>query len=580
MKQDWSQALGFQRLQQLIKDKIHSPLGQKMVAKLRPLGKKEAILAEQELIFQCISYISKVQRVRFDALLEVTQILQTPQLLEFEQLQRVKNICSLSGEFKRSWATLEDLEKVDLHLLGSSIDSLHSLATLLTSFQQIFDENGKVKETASGKLSQICTRIRSLEVQINSLLEKSYLDTQQDFVTYREGRVLVLTKAARNLQGVVHGRSASRSSVYVEPQEVVPQNNLLRDLRDQKLQEINKILQQFSQQVFSQSSCLLQNQDILAKLDYYFGLAEFSQELGAKRVKVIPEARLKLRCAYHPLLKLDAEQRCVPFSVELGGSYTYLVVSGANAGGKSVFLKGVGLLSLMVNCGLLIPADAQSQVGVFDNYFVGIGDMQSLQSQLSSFSGYLATLKKALVQSGEKSLVLFDELGSYTDPEQGFALGAAALESLCANGSIGVISTHLNKLKLFAHHSPLCQNASMSFDAQTHNPTYHLQVGYPADSHALELAKNLRFDATILARAKQLLDDDALLLSTLLSDMGKEKNAWQQKNSRLKKELAQVESYKNLYAQKLEALQKNRKKIEKEQLAKAMRYFEGLAGEV
>ncbi len=576
MEKYWSVALGFTSLLRAIKTKIHSELGQSLLKNLSPLGSRKLILAEQNFICQSLVYISKISRVRFDILEDISKILEIPQVLDFKQLQKVKGVCSLSAELKARWDDLEDLEKEDLQDLGKSIANLSAMDDLLFSFQKIFDTNGNVKETASGKLSQICARIRSLDSQINSLLESRYLTSQQDFITCQGGRVLLLTSAARTLTGVVHGRSASRSSVYIEPAEVVSQNNLLRDLREQKLQEINKILKSFSQDVFARSVQLLQNQAILAKLDFYFGVAEFSRDLQAGRVDVVEQARLRFKKAYHPLLKLDAERECVPFSAELGGDYTYLVVSGANAGGKSVFLKSVGLLCLMVNCGLLIPAEPESQVGVIDKYFVGIGDMQSLDSSLSSFSGYLSQLKKALCSCDERSLVLFDELGSYTDPEQGFALGASALESLCTSGSIGVISTHLNKLKLFAHHNPHCQNASMSFDQNTHNPTFHLQVGYPSDSHALELATNLHFSPTILARAKQLLDDDALIFSTLLSDLGKEKTAWQEKNQKLKKELKEAENTKKDYAGKLDSLQNNEKKIKKEQLAKAKQYFENL----
>ncbi len=576
MRQNWSQALGFGRLKQLIKAKIHSSLGQNLLENLVPLGEKEKILAKQELICQCLDYILKIQRVRFDGLTDLGKILQKPDILDFEQLKKVQKNCVLSGDFCANWVNLDELEKEDLQLLGKKIEDLQPLQELRRRFDKIFDDNGKVRESASAKLGQICSRLRSLDLQINSLLEKRYLSSQQDFVAYQDGRVMLLTSAGRTLSGVVHGRSASRSSMYIEPQEVVAQNNQLCDLRDQKLREINKILKDFSVEVFSHSEALLRNQKILAKLDYYFGLAEFSKELGAGKVAVLQESKLDFRGAYHPLLKLDAERECVPFSAKLGDDYSYLVVSGANAGGKSVFLKGVGLLTLMANCGLLIPADPQSQVGIFDKYFVGIGDMQSLDSQLSSFSGYLANLKKALDFSGEKSLVIFDELGSYTDPDQGFALGAAALETLCANGSVGVISTHLNKLKLFAHHNNNCQNASMSFDAKMHNPTYHLQVGFPADSHALELAANLRFSAFILERAKQMLDADSLLFSQLLSDLGKEKNDWQKKNSELKNELAEAEICRKRFLQKLEALEKNEKKIKKEQLAKAKKYFENL----
>ena len=579
-ERDWEKALDFGKLKKLIETRIHSPLGKLHLLELTPLGESKLIVARQTFIFQICSYISRVSRARFDGLEDVTKLLERPQRLNFEQLQKINRICVLSSRLTAEWEGLEELEKEDFLLVGEEVNQLCKLQFITTKFNRIFDNHGNVKESASKKLTGICSHKRSLTSQINSYLEQTYVNSDQDYVAYQDGRILLLASASDRVDGIVHGRSSTKASVYVEPQEIVGQNNSLQDLRSQEMREINRILEEFSEEIFAVSFEILSNQKTLAKLDFYFGLGEFSLELGCNVIEVVEEPIVDFKNAYHPLLKMDLEQKCIPFCVEIGQKKcSYLVVSGANAGGKTIFLKSVGLLVLMVNCGLLIPADSESKVGVFSKFFVGIGDMQSLDNQLSSFSGYMLNLKKALRYSGAGSLVLFDELGSYTDPEQGFALGAASLELLCVNGSVGVITTHLNKLKLFAHNSDNCQNASMSFDRTTLLPTFHLQIGHPADSHALELAKNLHFDADILSRAKQLLEDESLLFSNLLSELGKEKNSWQAKNTKLSEVLQESEKLMKDYLDKLDYFKRNEKKIRKEQLAKVKNYFENLQKE-
>ncbi len=576
----WEKALDFGKLKALIEKRIHSQIGKLHFGELAPLGKSELIVARQSFISQICSYISAVSRARFDGLEDASKLLERPQVLNFEQLQRIKQICVLSARLTDEWEHLEELEKADILLVGEEIVQLSKLQFITDKFNRIFDNHGNVRESASKKLTGICSHKRSLTSQINSYLEQAYINSDQDFVAYQDGRILLLASASDRVNGIVHGRSGSKASVYVEPQEIVGQNNSLQDLRSQELREINRILEEFCKEIFDLRFEILSNQNILAKLDFYFGLGEFSIELGCRAVEIAEQPILDFKNAYHPLLKMDLGQKCIPFCAEIGQeNCSYLVVSGANAGGKTIFLKSVGLLALMVNCGLLIPADSDSKVGVFRKFFVGIGDMQSLDNQLSSFSGYMLNLKKTLQYSGAGSLVLFDELGSYTDPDQGFALGAASLESLCVNGSVGVITTHLNKLKLFAHNSDNCQNASMSFDSSTHLPTFHLQIGSPADSHALELATNLHFSPSILKRARELLDDESLLFSNLLSELGKEKSSWQLKNEKLSKTLQESEKLMKDYLAKLDYFKRNEKKIHKEQLAKVKSHFENLQKE-
>ena len=370
-----------------------------------------------------------------------------------------------------------------------------------------------VADNASPKLADVRRKIRSASTRLRDHLDSmirsaAYQKALQDpIVTIRDGRFVVPVKAEHRgeIAGLVHDTSASGATVFVEPMAVVEANNEIRLLQSQEETEIERILAELSADAGAFAGSICSGYKCLLELDLIFAKAALAYDMKAARPKLTEDGHLLLRHARHPLID---KQKVVPVDVELGGDFDTLVVTGPNTGGKTVTLKTLGLLTLMTMCGLLPPVDDGSVISTFDHVLVDIGDEQSIEQSLSTFSAHMKNLIDILKATDERSLVLVDELGAGTDPVEGAALAIAILERLREKGARVAATTHYAELKAYAVATPGVENGSCEFDVKTLKPTYRLLVGVPGRSNAFAISERLGMDADLVERARALVSGD------------------------------------------------------------------------
>ena len=425
----------------------------------------------------------------------------------------------------------------------------------------ILDEE-TIADTASAELLDIRRKMRIAASKGRQILQKiisspSYAKVLQEaLITQRDGRFVVPVKAEckGSLPGLVHDISSSGATLFVEPMGVVQANNELKELEAREEKEIDRILRELSAQCADAMEYILLDYDMLVHLDMIFARAQLSYTMNASRPEVVRKGAISLKRARHPLLD---QAKAVPVTVELGGDYDTLVITGPNTGGKTVTLKTLGLLCLMAQCGLHIPADSGSTVRVFDRILADVGDEQSIEQSLSTFSAHMSNTVEILRQADDDSLILFDELGAGTDPVEGAALAIAIIQHARSKGALSAATTHYAELKTFAMTTAGVENASCEFDVQTLRPTYRLLVGIPGKSNAFAISRRLGLDESVIADAKAQMDSESLRFEDVLAQL-------EEKRQRLEK--AQTEANR-LWQQREEDARKAR--IFREQMEKA-----------
>ena len=385
----------------------------------------------------------------------------------------------------------------------------------------ILDEE-TIADTASPELADIRRKMRVAATKGRQILQRiisspSYAKVLQEaLITQRDGRFVVPVKAEckGSLPGLVHDISSSGATLFVEPMGVVQANNELKELQAREEREIERILRQLSADCGDQMENILYDYDILVHLDVIFARAQLSYQMSAAR----PEVRRRggMRRARHPLLD---PAKAVPISVELGQQFDTLVITGPNTGGKTVTLKTLGLLCLMAQCGLHIPADDGSVVRVFDRVLADVGDEQSIEQSLSTFSAHMANIVQILQQADEQSLLLFDELGAGTDPVEGAALAIAVIQEVRSRGALTAATTHYAELKTFAMTTAGVENASCEFDVQTLRPTYRLLIGIPGKSNAFAISRRLGLDEHVIEAARAQMDSESVRFEDVLTQL-------------------------------------------------------------
>ena len=387
----------------------------------------------------------------------------------------------------------------------------------------ILDEE-TIADTASPELADIRRKMRVAATKGRQILQRiisspSYAKVLQEaLITQRDGRFVVPVKAEckGSLPGLVHDISSSGATLFVEPMGVVQANNELKELQAREEREIERILRQLSADCGDQMENILYDYDILVHLDVIFARAQLSYQMSAARPEVRRRGGIVLRRARHPLLD---PAKAVPISVELGQQFDTLVITGPNTGGKTVTLKTLGLLCLMAQCGLHIPADDGSVVRVFDRVLADVGDEQSIEQSLSTFSAHMANIVQILQQADEQSLLLFDELGAGTDPVEGAALAIAVIQEVRSRGALTAATTHYAELKTFAMTTAGVENASCEFDVQTLRPTYRLLIGIPGKSNAFAISRRLGLDEHVIEAARAQMDSESVRFEDVLTQL-------------------------------------------------------------
>jgi DNA mismatch repair protein MutS2 len=404
-------------------------------------------------------------------------------------------------------------------------------------------EEGDVLDSASPRLRQLRSEIRAaqqrLQERLGTLVNEFRTALQEPIITMRSDRYVlpVRAEARGQVRGIVHDQSGSGATVFVEPLVVVEMNNRLRQLQIEEAQEVERILAELSALVGGEASYIILAVELLAEIDLHLAKARYASLVRASAPRLNTEGRLQLRQARHPLLT----GRVVPIDFWLGGETHMIVITGPNTGGKTVALKTVGLLSLMALAGLHIPAADDSEVPVYHNVFADIGDEQSIEQSLSTFSSHLSRIVDILREATPDSLVLLDELGAGTDPSEGSALARAILSHLLERGVETVATTHYSELKAFAHERAGVENASVEFDVETLSPTYRLTIGLPGRSNALAIASRLGLPSEIIEQGREFLGSAGVEMESLLTTLAEERQVAADERYRLSMERAEAE---------------------------------------
>ena len=523
-------------------------IGKKLVERMRPqtdASKIEELLTDTQDgadVLRLKGGIPLPQLVDIKAQLKRLKIGAT---LNGTELAMIARVLRATNTVKAFFRDLLNDEVVLQHLYDLN-DQLETLPTVAKRLLISIESDGHVTDDASSLLKSLRRQIKNTEAEVRDKLSKlthgnkaKYLS--ESLVTIRDDRYVIPVKAAERHQfdGVVHDQSASGQTIFVEPQVIVDLNNRLKQEEAAERQEVHRILKELSALVAPYTAELSQNSLILGQMDFINAKAAYAHDLNASLPEVSVENDVYLRKAWHPLLD---PQTVVKNDIAIGKDYQAIVVTGPNTGGKTITLKTLGIIQLMGQSGVFIPTDEESRIGVFDGIYADIGDEQSIEQSLSTFSGHMKNIVNILNHITAKSLVLFDELGAGTDPQEGAALAIAILDAVGAIGSYVVATTHYPELKAYGYERPQTINASMEFNSQTLQPTYHLLIGIPGRSNAFDISRRLGLSDTIIQAAQQLIGEDSQDLNKMIADLVKKRHDAEEKQAFFKEHLKEAES--------------------------------------
>ena len=490
-------------------------------------------------------------------------------------------------DLKRSLITIADILRF-LHPQGSDELKYPALAELagdtmvfpllVRRIDTLIDKFGKMKDSASDRLLQIRREMTATMSSISRNLQSILRTAQAEGVvdkdvapTMRDGRLMIPVAPAfkRKIKGIVHDESASGKTVFIEPEVVVEANNRIRELEAEERREIVRILTEFTSEVRPLIGDILHSYEFLAEIDFIRAKALFAQQIHGVMPVVEDRQGLDWSRAIHPLLFLSLQKQgkeVVPLDIELrADDRRILLISGPNAGGKSVCLKTVGLLQYMLQCGLLPSMDESSRMGIFDSIFIDIGDEQSIENDLSTYSSHLTHMKFFLRNGSPRTMLLIDEFGSGTEPQIGGALAEALLKRFNENGCFGIITTHYQNLKHFAEDTPGIVNGAMLYDRHLMMPLFRLAIGHPGSSFAIEIARKIGLPEAVIADASAKVGEDYINMDKYLQDIVRDKRYWETKRQNIRQREKRLEDITSRYEKDLADIHAQRKEI----LAKA-----------
>jgi len=564
--------LGFTEVKELIKKHCLSIMGQQMVDKIQ-------VMNNYDQVHKFLSQANEFKNILVnDAALPIHHFFDIKSLAN---KARVEGVFLSEEEFFQVQASLTTVFAVIAYFsdregqypnLEALFEHLPIEKAILRKIEQVIDAKGKIKPNASRELMDITSGIAKAEQEARKKIDQVFKSassngwTADGSLTTRDGRLCIplLAENKRKLKGFIHDESSSGQTVYMEPEEVFTLNNRIRDLEFERRREIVKILTLLTNELRPYVPLLLSYHGLLTKLDFVRAKALFAIDIEGEMPVVVNEARFKLVNARHPLLFLNFKKEhktVVPLNVQVDEGGRIIIVSGPNAGGKSVCMKTVGLLQIMTQAGLLIPAAEASEVGIFKQVFVDIGDDQSIESDLSTYSAHLGKMKYFVEHANSGTLVLIDEFGTGTDPQFGGPIAEAVLESLNHKKVRGMITTHYSNLKIFASSTPGLENASMLFNNVEMIPRYILEVGKPGSSYAFEIAQKIGLPQNVLNLAKSKISAGQKKVDTLLVDLEREKKEIFDTKIKLDKQQRQVNSLLAENEQLKSYLEENKKSL-------------------
>ena len=477
------------------------------------------------------------------------------------ELAAIGQVLKNTSELKQFFETMHD-DEITLRELYNLSDKLIDNPQLTKRINQSVDESGRLLDTASDDLGYIRNQINKLNDQIRHSMEQftrgkgtKYLT--EAIVTLRDDRFVVPVKTEYRAKfgGVVHDQSASGQTLYIEPQSVVGMNDQLHDAQtSERLEEI-KILGELSDLVRPDISDILNNNEVLAEFDLINAKAKYANQIKATEPLVSRDNIVDLKQAKHPLIDPD---KIVANDIKIGDDYKTMLITGPNTGGKTITMKTLGLIQIMAQAGLFIPAHEESHVAVFDEVFVDIGDEQSIEQNLSTFSSHMDNIINIMKNVTDKSLVLIDELGAGTDPQEGAAIAIAILEELSKSDCEIMATTHYPELKIYAYNTQDTINASMEFDDKSLKPTYRLLIGIPGASNAFNIASRLGMISSVVERGQSLMSGESQDLNNMISDLENRRKEFENNNQKLEQQLAKNKEVEEDYENQRDQLEKSK----------------------
>ena len=554
--------LEFDKVKALLKEHCKTEYAKEKASQLRIHTKKEFIQLELQQSHEYKLLLQQSQYFPNDFILNISKEIKLTGIegatLSGEQFLQIRKLVENINNIFR-WFDYE--RRLAYPALTKVIENAYYEKTIIELIDEILDEQGVVKDNASEALQRIRqnlykrrNELRRMFDKVLSRLAKAGFSADID-ESFSSGRrvVAVFTEHKRQVKGILHGESDTRKTAFIEPEETIELNNEIFSLENDERREVQRILKELTGKLSVYASLLKTYLDIVGDFDFINGKAKLAIDVNGQMPNLSDKAQIHLIDAYHPLLYIYNKisgKKTIPVTLTLDEKNRILIISGPNAGGKTVTMKTIGLNQIMLQSGLLVPVHPNSQMGIFKQLFIHIGDTQSIEFELSTYSSHLLHMKYFIETANGKTLFFIDELGSGSDPNLGGAFAEVILEELCRRHSVGIVTTHYLNLKVMANHTPGIFNGAMAFDEKHLQPMYKLMVGKPGSSYTFSIAERIGLPQAMINRARKLVDDEHFKLDKLLNNteqnlqqIDKEKKELQRlmkENERLKKEMETV----------------------------------------
>ncbi|MDR2955912.1 MAG: endonuclease MutS2 [Prevotella sp.] len=578
--------IGFDKIRQSLINKCLSPLGEEKVADMTfssDFGYINENLSQTDEFIHIINeednfpsnYFLDVRPALKHIRIEGTWIDETDLFDLRRSLQTIRDIVSFLKK--------EEEENTPYPYLYHLAGDIVVFPQLINKIDAILDKFGRIKDNASPELNRIRKEMISISNGISKSLNAILRSAQNEGLvdkdvspTMRDGRLVIPVAPAfkRKIKGIVHDESASGKTVFIEPSEVVEANNRIRELESEEKREIVKILISFTDILRPLVSDIVQSYEFLAMIDFIRAKALFAIDLGAIKPAIQDTRIIRWYRAMHPLLFISHRKQnkeIIPLDIELEEENRLLIISGPNAGGKSVCLKTVGLLQYMVQCGMPIPLDERSVVGLFNDIFIDIGDEQSIENDLSTYSSHLTNMKFFVRNCNDKTILLIDEFGGGTEPQIGGAIAESLLKRFNQRKAFGVITTHYQNLKHFANENQGVINGAMLYDRHLMQPLFKLAIGNPGSSFAIEIARKIGLPEDVINDASEIVGSDYINMDKYLQDIVRDKRYWETKRQNIRQKEKRLEEITETYESDLLSVEKQRKEIIKQAKLEAER---------
>ncbi|MBN2009538.1 endonuclease MutS2 [candidate division KSB1 bacterium] len=569
------ETLEFDKLLERLASLTISPLGDEQIASLSPLDQLSTIETALTEVTELREILDFDDPFPIDGLEDIRPAIKRAAVTgNYLGPEELAHVCTTLAVFRRIKKYVADRPGKYPHL-SQHVREMTPLSSIEKEIERCIDlQNHTIYDHASPNLARLRRSIESSRQKLRKLMEtllgnyskQNYL--QENLITIRNDRlVLMLKDEYRNkVRGLIHDQSATGATLFIEPLPALDMNNQIRALEIDEKREIEKILLQLTSLLTNELETLKHNVLIAAWLDGVYAKARLSVLMHGSQPLINDNQQLEIINGKHPLLLLKAEKsggEVVPLTLRLGEQHHTLIITGPNAGGKTVALKTIGLLSLMTACGLHIPADPNSNIAIFKHIFSAIGDQQSIENDLSTFSSHIEQLKNITDNADDRSLAIIDEICAGTDPEEGAALAISVMEHLTSSGCLTVVSTHLGALKAFAHETEGIENGSMEFNAESLEPTYRFRSGMPGSSYAFEIAERWGLNHSLIERSRALVGEEKHKLENLLIELDKRMTAEQLRLNDLSIKQTELDGLLKIYREKSKELAESEKKLKK-----------------